>query len=357
MGTLKGLPRRWVSAAAVIVGLTLAPVSVARATAPVVYVSGAGLTDSFGLATDSANNLYVSDGTNGNIYKVAPTTPHTLVQIGQVPGGVTGIAIDAAGNVFVVGGISAPSGVFKLTLQANGSYSNPVLVRQDSAAAGVAVDQSGNVYYNDYSRFGGDALHKLTLDASDPSGNSYTDTIIANGLIQATETRVDVAGNVYVVENPNGFNVGASSQIDKFTPGANGTYVKSIIAMPTGSGFVAGLAVDPAGQVVVIGEFQNGNVVQISIDGSQTQTLIASGLNDNGHTVERVALDTFGDVFVANDSPNVYEIVQAVTLPPNEPGTTTPELGSGGLLATGLLPIGAILLYRRRSCRQGQHPK
>jgi len=30
------------------------------------------------------------------------------------------------------------------------------------------------------------------------------------------------------------------------------------------------------------------------------------------------------------------------------PPSATPELGSGELLATGLLPIGAILLYRRR---------
>ena len=34
------------------------------------------------------------------------------------------------------------------------------------------------------------------------------------------------------------------------------------------------------------------------------------------------------------------------------PGTATPELGSGGLLATGLLPIGALLLALRRRARQ-----
>ncbi len=33
-------------------------------------------------------------------------------------------------------------------------------------------------------------------------------------------------------------------------------------------------------------------------------------------------------------------------------GAATPELGSGELLATGLLPIGAILLYRRRRARR-----
>jgi len=33
-------------------------------------------------------------------------------------------------------------------------------------------------------------------------------------------------------------------------------------------------------------------------------------------------------------------------------GGATPELGSGELLATGLLPIGAILFYRRRRNRR-----
>ena len=33
--------------------------------------------------------------------------------------------------------------------------------------------------------------------------------------------------------------------------------------------------------------------------------------------------------------------------------TATPELGSGELLATGLLPIGAVLLYRRRRADRG----
>jgi len=33
-------------------------------------------------------------------------------------------------------------------------------------------------------------------------------------------------------------------------------------------------------------------------------------------------------------------------------GAATPELGSGELLATGLLPLGLALLYRRRRARR-----
>jgi len=38
--------------------------------------------------------------------------------------------------------------------------------------------------------------------------------------------------------------------------------------------------------------------------------------------------------------------------PPIGSGSATPELGSGELLATGLLPLGAVLLYRRRRARR-----
>lgn len=41
--------------------------------------------------------------------------------------------------------------------------------------------------------------------------------------------------------------------------------------------------------------------------------------------------------------------------PPSGGGTATPELGSGELLATGLAPIAAVLLYRLRRARRAAH--
>jgi len=50
------------------------------------------------------------------------------------------------------------------------------------------------------------------------------------------------------------------------------------------------------------------------------------------------------------------EVIDNGTTPtcPNAPGCTnaTPELGSGELLVSGLLPLGAVLLYRRRRTRR-----
>ncbi len=50
------------------------------------------------------------------------------------------------------------------------------------------------------------------------------------------------------------------------------------------------------------------------------------------------------------DYVRVYTL--AGSTPPPPLPTATPELGSGELLAAGLLPIGAALLYRRRRMRR-----
>jgi hypothetical protein len=39
-------------------------------------------------------------------------------------------------------------------------------------------------------------------------------------------------------------------------------------------------------------------------------------------------------------------------IPPAPPATATPELGSGELLVTGLLPLGLVLLTRKRRARR-----
>ena len=52
------------------------------------------------------------------------------------------------------------------------------------------------------------------------------------------------------------------------------------------------------------------------------------------------------------DYVRVYTL--AGSTPPPPLPTATPELGSGELLATGLLPIAGLLLYRRRKDAQAR---
>ena len=69
------------------------------------------------------------------------------------------------------------------------------------------------------------------------------------------------------------------------------------------------------------------------------------------------ATDTSAHVqFAARDDPGYFYLddvaVVLTGVAPSGPGANaTPELGSGELLATGVLPILAVALYRRRSRR------
>jgi len=64
-------------------------------------------------------------------------------------------------------------------------------------------------------------------------------------------------------------------------------------------------------------------------------------------TMHCSATDTEG-----NTSTGSFTVTVTVGSPPNPDPTATPELGSGELLATGLLPLGLALLVRRRRTRR-----
>jgi hypothetical protein len=115
--------------------------------------------------------------------------------------------------------------------------------------------------------------------------------------------------------------------------------------------------VDPLGDVAVVSDLGSGTVVADTLTGTPTQSTIASGLPVGTNIT--VALDRSGNVFISSIT-KVLEVVGGITLPAGEPGggstspsgTATPELGSGELMATGILPILGALLYRRRRGRR-----
>ena len=85
--------------------------------------------------------------------------------------------------------------------------------------------------------------------------------------------------------------------------------------------------------------------------------VMGGGFPDNvpqpTHTTPTDATQSGGSMRV--DYVRVYTV--AGSTPPPPPSTATPELGSGELLATGLLPIGAVLCYRRRRARKATPPQ
>ena len=203
---------------------TLAGSSVQGAT------NGTGTAASFfhpwGVAVDATGNVYVADNGNNLIRKISPAGVVSTLAGSGVQGNINGmgtaasfsspqgVAVDAAGNVYVgdqgsnlirkispTGAVSTLAGS-GMSGNTNGtgtaaSFNNPT---------GVAVDATGNVYVADQTN---ELIRKIspagavsTLAGSGVSGNS-NGTGTAASFNHPAGVTVDATGNVYVADTQN----------------------------------------------------------------------------------------------------------------------------------------------------------
>ena len=206
---------------------------------------GSGFGDPDGLAVDGAGNVYVSDigfsyvgletepwVISPGVYKETLQADGSYVQtsIGANWVGPVGLAVDGDGNVFVadsgdcqscaLGGTSKAGTVYKMELQSDGSYIQKSIGKAWASPQGVAVDASGNVYVTEWTSLvkgvhGGPAVFKETLQAN----GSYAQTVIGSGWKQPSSIVVDASGSLFVLDG----------KIWSETPGANGSYTRALI--------------------------------------------------------------------------------------------------------------------------------
>jgi gliding motility-associated-like protein len=166
-----------------------------------------------GLAVDAAGNVYVADDLNGLIRKITPDGVVTTLAGSGAHGSTdgtgtaasfsnpTGIAVDAAGNVYVAdyGPGTLNNKIRKITPAGVVS----TLAGDFSAPSGVAVDAVGNIYVADS---GNNRIRKIspagvlsTLAGDFYSGNT-NDVGAAARFRSPYSVAVDAAGNVYVAD-------------------------------------------------------------------------------------------------------------------------------------------------------------
>ena len=252
---------------------------------------GVGTAASFyypwGIAVDTAGNLYVADSGNDTIRKITPagvvsTLAGTAKAAGRVDGagsaarfdGPTGITVDALGNVYVcdsqnnairkvtsAGVVSTIAGFTGTQGSADGaanaaSFYDPI---------GIAVDSSGNLFIGDA---GNGTIRKITPSGvvSTLAGSvglyGSTDGAGSNARFRDPDAlAVDAADNIYVTDSGN-------ETIRKITSGGVVTTIGGIAGTSgyaSGSGSAAlfqtpiGIAVDSAGNVYVSTYY--GNVI------------------------------------------------------------------------------------------------
>jgi sugar lactone lactonase YvrE len=221
------------------------------------------ISNPYGLAMDAAGDLFIADIDGGQVLKISPGGLHTVAATGMYK--PTGLALDGAGNLWVADpGAHAvwevtPAGV---QTQPYTGLTNPF---------GLGFDGAGNLYFVDAS------LDHITRIS--PEG---VQTPLGSGFNFPAGVVVDNAGNAYVADVGNGI-------VHKITP----TGVMTSFA--TGLSQPANLAFDAAGNLYVT-EFGNGQVVEITPGGVQT-TFVSAGINPFG-----IAIDGSGNLYYSDSA-------------------------------------------------------
>jgi len=306
-----------------------------------------------GAGIDSAGNVYIADGNNNRIRKMTPegvvtTLAGSLSDIAGFVDGVGtaaifsypfGIAVDSAGNVYVGDANNyrirkITSGGLVTTLAGSGftGYTNSVNNNpRFRNPSGITLDSTGNVYVADT---GNHRIRKITPDGlvSTLAGKGFLGGTldIDYGYLDGTGTNalffnpggvaVDSEGNVYVADANN-------HRIRKITPAgvvttfagsgtgqfANGTGTNASFRNPQG------LAFDSSG-ILYVSDYLNHAVRKITPAGVVT-TLVGNGVTGTLNLPVGITVDSSGNVYVSR----VSHIIQKIT----SVGVVTTFAGNG----------------------------
>jgi gliding motility-associated-like protein len=217
---------------------------------PVNIFSGTGYS---GVAFDTFGNIYTfdySNTSNKKLVKLSPTgtNPVTLISFLSAPEDIT---IDANNNVYALDGGTlykiTPGG----TASSIHSFSNPT---------GVAVDAAGNIYVSRYSS-------SLTSIIEIPAAGG-ADINVGSGLSYMTDVTVDAAGNLYVCNDND-------ASIKKIPADGSGivTIASGFVSFSIAD--LSQIVADPMGNLF-FSEANGGKVSEIPA-GSNTPVAIGSG--------------------------------------------------------------------------------
>ena len=195
-----------------------------------------------GLVTDSHGNVFVvaqnQTDPNGACTIFLITPGGAISTFGSTPGESFGLAFDSAGNLFVAD--SADNTVFKFTPAGVQSvFAGPSNFTAVQGPVGLAFDKSGNLFVSTEGNQPNDAILKFT-----PAGAVST---FATGLSQVPRGLAFSAnGHLFVAET--GFD--SPGDILEFTPEGARTLFASGLGRPEGNGGAEFLVFKPGGSLL-----------------------------------------------------------------------------------------------------------
>jgi len=293
------------------------------------------------VAVDAMGNVYVADRINNLIRKITAGSVVTTLAGSLNPGSAngtgssasfnypTGVAVDDSGNVYVadygnnmIRKITAAGMVTTLAGSGSqGSFNGIANTATFYAPAGLAVDDSGNVYVADQ---GNNLIRKI-------STNGIVTTVAGSGAIgsvngigtaaafnQPASVALDAGRNIYVADRNNNLirKISPSGIVTTLagsgnTGSATGTGTDASFYYPTG------IAVDASGNIYVA-DYANCMIRKVTSFGL-TITLAGSGVPGaiNGYYINAqfngptgVAVDSYGNVYVADQGNNLIRKIQ-----------------------------------------------
>jgi uncharacterized protein (TIGR03437 family) len=300
-----------------------------------------------GVAFDSSGNVYLADSLNNRIRKIAGTTIATVAGNGGLSssgdsGPATsaqlntplGVALDTAGNIYIadslnntVRRVSAGGTISTFagnSVPGNGGDGGAPTSAQLNGPQGLAVDAAGNLYIADTQnhkvrKISGGVIGTFAGTGT-PGFSGDGGAATAASLNAPFGVAVDAAGNVYIAEFSN-------SRIRKVdTKGVITTVAGNGVSGYGGDGGPAtgaqlngpqSVAVDAAGNIY-IADTANNRVRHVTpggaigtIGGNGIAGFAADGLQAVSTQVGNptgVAVDTFGNVYVADGNARVRKI-------------------------------------------------
>ncbi len=270
------------------------------------------------IGSDALGNIYVAGSSGGDIvvlkYTPAGSRQWAMRYEDTSTGYSTpaGIAVDSAGNVTVAATTAQDSSRSSDILILRYSTSGVLnwVVRADGAAAGndsaeaISLDSQGNVVVVGTS-WGGDAgdFDIVVLKYSPTGAPLWNYRYNGIGIWdEARSLAVDPTGNIYV----GGFTQGFWALL-KFSP--TGSLLWSLLE-PAGTGEIADLALDGAGNVLVVGSEDYGQnpysydfgIAKYTAAGSRVWSRTYNGPNGGVDAAHDVAVDSAGSAYVSGYS-------------------------------------------------------
>jgi sugar lactone lactonase YvrE len=309
----------WRRPAALTAGAVLAA-GLAASTAPALAASGpvqttlpfTGLIQPWGVAVDAAGNVFVSDYTSNDDVVELPAGATSSSQQKTVPftglDNPLGVAVDTAGTLYVTDYynkrvLSLPAGATSSTQQKTLPFAGL------GGPYGVAVDAPGNVYVADQ------VNNRVVELPAGATSSSQQKTLPFTGLNFPIAVAVDGAGNVYADDLYN-------NRIVELPAGATSSSQQKTLPF-TNINNMDGMGVDAAGDVFVTGQSTDGSgsvVAELPAGATSSSQQVALPFTGLSIDLTGVTTDAAGSVYVDDRDGGDG---RALKMSGYEPSTTT----------------------------------